>query len=108
MHESTYVVIKQAADYDSQVIAWRMGYSKAVSMDKWILGWHFVDLLNAALTPSNRIDDLPKLNIRPKTFEAKQTLNNQAMALCYKNMPIVEMASSNERTLLFNSYRTGA
>jgi len=29
------------------------------------------------------------------------------MVWCFENMPIVEMASSNERSVLYQSYRTG-
>ncbi len=107
MSISTNVPIKQAADYDSQVIAWRMGYSKAATGDNWILGTHFVNLLNAALTPANRIDDLPNFTIQPNSFEQKARLNYDAMVWCFENMPIVEMASSNERSVLYQSYRTG-
>jgi len=101
------VPIKQAADYDSQVIAWRMGYSKAATSNNWILASHFVLLLNASLTPQNRIDDLEPFGITPNSFEEKSRLTYDAMVWCYKWMPIVEMASSNERTTLYQSYRSG-
>lgn len=99
--------IKQAADYDSQVIGWRMGYSQSIGKQNWITATHFVELLNSALTPANRIDDLPKFSIKPDSFEEKSRLNYDAMLYCWENMPIVEMASSNERSLLYQSYRGG-
>ena len=84
-----------------------MGYSKAATSNNWILASHFVLLLNASLTPANRIDDLVPFGIAPTSFEQKGRLNYDAMEWCYKWMPIVEMASSNERTTLFQSYKAG-
>ena len=101
------MTIKQAADYDGQVAPWRFGYSKAASSGNWVLAAHFVFLLNSCLTPENRIDDLPRFSIRPKSFEEKSKMTAVAMEFCFENMPIVEMASSNERSKLYNSYRSG-
>lgn len=99
--------IKQASDYDGQIAPYRFGYVKAVETSNYMVAAHFVELINNTLTPGNRIDDLPSFSMEPKSFEEKKLMPNTAMKYCYKYMPIVERACSNERASLYNFYKAG-
>lgn len=101
------MTIKQAVDYDGQVMPWRMGYSRAADKGNWILAAHFIELLNACLTPTNRIDDLPRFSISPGTFTEKATITANAMRYCFDHMPVVEKAVGDERAMLYNFYKAG-
>lgn len=101
------MTIKQAVDYDGQVAPWRFGYAKAAATGDWVLAAHFIELLNACLTPANRIDDLPRFSIKPNSFTEKATIRSDAMRYCYDHMPVVEQAVGDERAMLYNFYKAG-
>ena len=102
---SLLVPIKQNNDYDSQVMPYRMGFTRCVEHGDWVGASLYVELMNNCLTPENQIDDLPSFNVEPNSFEAKAKLPNSAMMYCRTYMPIVERAVSMERSKLYNSYK---
>ena len=99
------VPIKQNNDYDSQVMPYRMGFTRCVEHADWVGASLYVELMNNCLTPENQIDDLPSFNVQPESFEAKARLPNSAMMYCRTYMPIVEKAVSMERSKLYQSYK---
>ena len=102
---SLLVPIKQQQDQDSQVMPYRMGFTRCVEHGDWIGASLYVELMNNCLTPEHHIDDLPSFNVEPNSFEAKAKLPNSAMMYCRTYMPIVERAVSMERSKLYNSYK---
>jgi len=99
--------IKQQQDQDAQSSPYRFQYVKAYSMGSFIQAAHFVEMLNSTCTPQHRIEDLPSFNdmVSAKGFNYGAKVTGEAKGYCDKYMPIVECNISNERAMLFQSYR---
>ena len=98
--------IKQQQDQDAQSSPYRFQYVKAYSMGSFIQAAHFVEMLNSTCTPQHRITDLPSFNDTFQDgFNYGAKVSGAAKSYCDRYMPIVECNISNERAMLFQSYR---
>ena len=98
--------IKQQQDQDAQSSPYRFQYVKAYSQGQFIQAAHFVEMLNSTCTPQHRITDLPKFqDTFQDGFNYGSKVSGAAKDYCDKYMPIVECNISNERAMLFQSYR---
>lgn len=99
------MTIKQATDYDGQIMPYRISYTKAIAKGDWLTAIHFIELLNCCLTPAFKINDLPKFELDGKSFNYSSKVIAKAREHCFKYAPMIESAISLERAKLYQSYR---
>jgi len=97
--------LKQVTDYDLQILNYRNAYIKSISRNDFELAIHFIELINASLTPSFKLEDLPSFEIDQKKFNYSSKIQRSARQHCFKFMKMVEEALSLERASMYERFK---